>query len=406
MTVEIVSVSGTPVAGVQVGVCGGDYCELKYASDDGHAEFPEVPAGPTGVDAFGPGYHSAWREIEVRKDKTTEVTLAVVRAVEATPIILATDAAPSDDGQMLTVDVDLAVLGEDGLATPTFTASDFYVSGSDCGFALCVMGDSGEPLAHGSYRAELDASAFSWHEPPSAAPVASATALLLEHSTDSVDVDPSEQRAEAVHAFLDATTAPDSVALASYRGTPQAPVLSIYGEFTPDGTLFHDDLDALASSPATENPLYPALAGLLSWSTQQTSVVEPKSIILMASPWGWPDDNCANSPACHHEQRVAIADSARARGIPIVTIGGREPVYDIAARSGGASVVIEDPEQYAVALENLKPIVSRQLGFNRLRLVLSSQPHVFASGHTVWAWTRLRITPDTYLGIPVVITIP
>jgi hypothetical protein len=404
--VETLTVSGTPAPGVEVGVCAGAYCWARTTDADGRAEFSQLPAGDASVDAGGPGYHYAWRDIGIENNETTEVTMAVVRAVEATPVVIATDARPSDDGQTLTVDVDLAVLGEDGLAIPTFTAADFYVSGSDCGFGWCVMDDSGMPMGNGSYGSEIDTAAFSWHEPSPAAPAVSATALLLEHSANTVAYDPSGQRATAVHAFLDELTAPDSVALASYRGTPQSPVVSIYGTFTPDGARFHDDVDALAALDAGQNPLYPALTSLLSWSATQAIATEPKSIVLLASPWSWPDDDCTTPWACPHEQRVAIADSARRLGIPIVTIGGSDPVADIAARSGGSSVVMNDPEQYSVALENLKPIVSRQLGFNRLRFVLSSHPEVFASGHTVWAWASLRIAPDSHLGIPVVITIP
>lgn len=405
VAVEIVTVAGEPIAGVQVGVCAED-CKSKTTDADGRAEFHAIPAGYASVDAYGPGYHYAWRDIGVEKKKTTELTMAVVRAVEATPVVIATDATPSDDGRTLTIDVDIAVLGADGVAIPTFTAADFSVSGSDCGFGWCVMGDSGESLGNGSYSAEIDAAASGWHEAQPATPAASATALLLEHSANTEAYDGRGKRADAVHAFLDAMTAPDSVAVASYRGTPQVPILTIYGAFTSDAASFHDDVDALASSEASQNPLYPALADLLSWSAVQTAVHEPKSIVLLAAPWSWPDDDCANSWTCRHEERVAIADSARELGARIVTIGGSDPTADIAARSGGTSVFIDDPEQYAVALENLKPIVSRQLGFNRIRLVLSSHPQVFASGHTVWAWASVRITPDTSLGIPVVIAIP
>ena len=96
-----------------------------------------------------------------------------------------------------------------------------------------------------------------------------------------------------------------------------------------------------------------------------------------------------------------------------MAIGGGEPAADIAARSGGPSVVVADPEQYAVALGNLKSIVARRLGFNRVRFVLDAGAvygpqtgRVFQSGHTVWAFTQARIGPDTWVSIPVVILIP
>ncbi len=407
VAVEIVTVSGSPVSGVEVHVSGGDHYQGKTTNANGRVQFTRVPAGNVSIDAGGwGGYHWAWREIVVNRNSTTDLTIAVVPSNEATPVVIATDAQPADDGRTLTVDVDLAILGEDGLAIPTFTAADFWISGSDCGFGMCVMGASGEPLMNGSYGAEVDASVFSWHDAPSTPPAGSATALLLEHSTRTVEYDVDGHRTGAVHAFLDSVIAPDSVAVASYRGTPQSPVVSTYGPFTSDGFLFHGDIDSLAALDAELNPLYPALEELLSWSATQTAVSEPKSIVLVSNWGSWPDDECGNDWACRHEQRVAISDASRTLGIPVVTIGGSDPAADIAARSGGSAVVIQDPTQYAIALGNLKPIVSRQLGFNRVRFVLNSGPQVFASGNTVWASAQVRIAPDSRIIIPVVITIP
>lgn len=409
VTVQIVTVDGTPIPGVPVAVNGGDRYQDATTDAEGRVRFDEVPAGDVSVDAGGPGYHWAWRDIVVDEDETTDVALALVRSVEATPVVIARAAQPAGDGSTLTVDVDLAVLGEDGLAIPNFTAADFWISGSDCGFGMCVMDDAGQPLDSGSYSAQVDPGTFSWHEAPSGPAAASATALLLEHSTRLAEDDVQGRRAESVHAFLDSVTAPDSVAVASYRGTPQSPILSTYGPFTTDGALFHDDVDALATLESSLNPLYPALEATLAWTAMQPTAPASKSIVLVSTWSSWPDDDCGTSAgawACRHERRVAIADLSRSLGIPVVTIGGSDPSADIAARSGGSSVVILDPEQFTVALANLKPIVSRQLGFNRVRFVLSSSAGVFASGHTVWSWGQVRVAPDSWVSIPVVIPIP
>ena len=117
--------------------------------------------------------------------------------------------------------------------------------------------------------------------------------------------------------------------------------------------------------------MYAVLADMLSWTaTQATSGPHDRRSVVLVSGhyWSWSDDDCGTSWTCRHSSRLAVAETSRALGIPIVAIGGGEPAADIAARSGGPSVVVADPEQYGVALGNLKSIVARRLGFNRVRL--------------------------------------
>jgi hypothetical protein len=353
----------------------------------------------------GPGFHWARRSIVVDADRTTELTVAVVRTVEATPVVLAASAQPSADGRSLTVDVDLAVLGEDGLAIANLTAADFRVHGSDCGFGMCVMDETGAPLPDGSYGAEVEPGEFSWHEAALESSAASAIALLLEQSADQAEFDAGRYRFEAAHAFLDSVSAPDVVAVASYHGTPQAPVLLNYGPFTPDGALLHDEVDAIADE-AGLNPMHDALADMLSWTAAQPTAGAARSIVLVSGRQSWPDDECGDSWTCRHEMRTSVAGLSQTLSIPVITIGGYDAAADIAARSGGLSIAVEDPAQYSVVLQNLKTIVSRQLGFNRLRFVLTGSAQVFATGHTVWAHAQVRVAPDSWLEIPVVIVIP
>jgi hypothetical protein len=279
----------------------------------------------------------------------------------------------------------------------------------------CVMDASGQPLPSGGYYAHVETDAFGWHEASTEPPPKSGTALLLEQSTALIEFDPGKRRSTAINTFLDSVTAPDTVSVASYHGTPQAPVLTTYGPFTSDGALFHDDVNALSDDDASLNPMYAVLGDMLSWTATQavSAPDDPRSVVLVSGDWSWSDDDCGSSWTCRHASRLATAERSRTLGIPIVAIGGSEPAADIAARSGGPSVLVVDPEQYAVVLGNLKSIVTRRLGFNRVRLVLDAGAvygpqtgRVFQGGHTVWAFTQARIGPDTWLSIPVVILVP
>jgi len=407
--------SGTPIPDVGVDLNGGFDGQALETDTEGWARFTNLNAGEATIHTFARGFHDAGRRFVIEPDTVTELSLVLTRTTEATPVVLGAHASPAEDGHTLTVDVDVAVLGEDGFANPALTAADFAVANSDCGFVWCVMDASGQPLPSGGYYAHVDADAFSWHEASTEPPPTSGTALLLEQSTPLIEFDPGKRRSTAINAFLDSVTAPDTVAVASYHGTPQAPVLTTYGPFTSDGALFRDDVNALSDDDASLNPMYAVLADMLSWTATQavSAPGDPRSVVLVSGDWSWPDDDCGSSWTCRHSSRLAVAETSRALGIPIVAIGGGEPAADIAARSGGPSVVVTDPEQYAMVLGNLKSIVARRLGFNRVRFVLdagavygSQTGRVFQRGHTVWAYTEARIGADTWLSIPVVIPIP
>ncbi len=415
VTIRVTTDSGAPIPGVGVDLNGRFDGVSAHTGPDGQVHFTNIPAGEATVHTFMRGFHDAARRFNVAPDTITEQALALLPAAKATPVVLAAHAMPSGDGVALTVDVDIAVLGEDGLANPTFTAEDFRVSGSDCAFMWCVMDAKGAPMPNGGYSAYVELAPFSWHEASIQPVSASSIALLLEHSGSMLDFDPAGLRYAAITEFLDSVLAPDTVAFASYSGTPLSTTLSTHGSFTSDGASFRDDVDALSDADASGNPMYSALGDMLAWTGSQAPGAQgvARSIVLVSGGYSWPDTDCGDSWPCPHELRVAIAEASRAIGTPIVAITTAEPAADIAARSGGLTVVAEHPEQYAVVLENLRAIATRRIGFNRVQLVLNAGRYygsriepVFQSGHTVWASVAVRVSPDTMIYMPVVILVP
>jgi hypothetical protein len=415
VTIQVTTSSGTPVAGAGVALNGGFDGRSADTDAAGIVRFADIPGGEATASAFARGFHEAFSRIVLTPDSNTNVTLILEHVAEATPVVLNSRAVPASDGCALTVDVDVAVLDEHGLAIPTLTAGDFTVNGSDCGLMWCVMDANGEPLSSGSYGARVDSEAFGWSGPAAEPPPPMAAALLLEQGTTMADFDPESLRLRAVNAFLESILPPDIVSLTTYRGTPPAPTLTTYGPFTSDGSQFRDTVNALGGQEAGTNPLYDALAEML----PLTETLAPSgandplpTIVLLASGQSWPDDGCRVYWTCSHQERLSVAATSRSLGIPIVVIGGSEPAADIAARTGGPSVVVHDPAQYAVVLGSLRAIAGRSLGFNRVRVVLDAgaargaqaEP-VFRSGHTVWANMSVRIGPNTRVGIPVVIPI-
>ena len=410
VTIEVTTASGTPLPGVGVYLNGGFDGKAADSDDTGRVHFDKIPAGPASVGTYVRGYHSASRRFNV-SSTATEVTVILEPVGTATPVVLGTHATPALDGTSVVVDVDVAVLGEDGQSIPTLRASDFSIFSSDCGFNWCVMDAAGQP--RGGYYAHVDPDDFAWTD-ASFDSISMATAVLLEDSDGMAQFDPGHLRLGALKSFLGSMTAPDLVSVASYRGTPQAPVLTSYGPFSSDGALFATAVDGLAADTLGPNPMYEGVSEMLARTVEQALAgpgAARRSLVIVAGGGSWPDDTCGTSSACRQAIRLALADQSLAANIPIVAIGGSEPAADLAARTGGVAVTLADPVQYAIVLENLKAIATRGLGHNRVRIVLDAPinggkaPSVFRSGHTVWATMSVRIGPDTDIYLPVVIPI-
>ncbi len=82
------------------------------------------------------------------------------------------------------------------------------------------------------------------------------------------EYDPQRLRLSAVRAFLESVIPPDTVALATYRGTSPGPILTTYGAFTSDGAQFSDSVNGLAGQEGGGNPLHCAVAGMLSFTEE------------------------------------------------------------------------------------------------------------------------------------------
>ena len=95
------------------------------------------------------------------------------------------------------------------------------------------------------------------------------TAVLLEDSNYMALFDPDHVRLGALKSFLGSMTAPDLVSVASYRGTPEALVLTSYGPFSSDGALFAAAVDGLAAGTLGPNLMYEGVSEMLSRTVEQ-----------------------------------------------------------------------------------------------------------------------------------------
>ena len=113
VTVRVMTESGTPIPDVGVDLNGGFDGQSLQTDAEGRARFSNLNAGEATIHTFSRGFHDAGRRFVIDPDTVTELSVTLMRTTEATPVVFDTHALPSSDGHKLTVDVDVAVLGED-----------------------------------------------------------------------------------------------------------------------------------------------------------------------------------------------------------------------------------------------------------------------------------------------------
>ena len=318
VTIQVTTSSGDPLSDVGVSLNGGFDGRTANTDDAGQVRFADIPAGEASANAYARGFHPAVTPIPRDARWDTDVTLVLEHVTEATPVVLGTRAVAASDGRSLTVDVDLALLDENGRAIPTFTAAEFTMIDSDCALVPCGYDADFERLPMGGYRARADDEAFSWQclvrrpIPPMA------VGLLLEQSADMADYDPERRRLPAVSGFLESVLPPHTVSLATYRGTADGVDLTSYGPFTSDGAQFIDAVDALAGQEAGSNPLSCAVSDMLSLTATDapSGPDDPPPTVVVVT-----NSSSAGIAACVHGG--VLVRRRLAPGIPVVTIGGR-----------------------------------------------------------------------------------
>jgi hypothetical protein len=407
VTVRVTTSSGTPLADVAISLNGGFDGRSARSDESGSARFADIRAGDAIASTYAPGYHAAYHRFVVAPQVDNEVTVILENAAEATPVVMNSRAVAASDGRSLTIDIDLALLDENGRAIAAFTVSDFAMIDSDCAFVPCGYDVDFGAMPMGGYRVRVDAEAFRWHALSDRPVPPMAVGLLLDQSADMAGYDPDRLRLPPVKAFLQSVLPPGTVSLATYRDTNGLGVnFQSYGGFTSDGALFIDAVDALAGQEAGGNPLDEAVSYMRFWTaTNAPSGVDdpsPSVVVVTGSSWDSSSGAFGTEP---------FAEYAATLDIPVVAIGGGELGAALAAGSGGAFVAVSDPLQFEAALGGLNRIVGRTLDYNHLRFVLSPEGAsatgpVFRPGRqSVWAYVYVRIGPHTRVEVPLVIPV-
>jgi len=391
--VSAVTTSGTPVSDLSVAL-NGDFAGRTATTDrNGEATFKDVPAGDASTNLGGAGYHWAGRRLTVTDGSVTKVTVTLEHVTEATPVVLATHPVASNDGKTLTVDIDIAVLDENGRARETLTASDFALFGG-CDWGWCIVDANGTDT-NGGYNARVVDATF--HPLPTQARPTLAAAILLDQSADTAQFDPAWIRLKAVNGLLESITPPDTVTVGSFQGIAATPALTTYGGFTSDTASLRATVSALAGQERGTSPLLAALAETIAFTAANTpagSSTLQRAVVALTSTS--PTVECMNASVCWQAKRT-VTEAAQASDVSVIAIGSDGPAAELAARTQGAFAPVGDPAQLPVVFNALGSIVGRNLAFTRVRLELESVPGTFLPGRTAEGYLQVRIGPDTNL---------
>ena len=399
VVIKVTDSAGTPISGASVAINEPLVPPYYPNTDSNGALTLQEGAGEYSVGAVYKGFRPARREFTVRAGSVTTVDLALEKVTKATPVVLATRSTASSDGKTLSVDVDMAVLDEYGAPWETLTAAEFSAHGLGLGYCeaygFCLYDSDNRPVG---YVAQVDPRKFSLV--PARSQPATAIAVLLDQSAEMAKFDPTRQRLKAVNAFFHGVTPPDVVMLGTYQGVTGKPVIQTYGGFTSDAASLADSVDALGGLEQGSNAVHSAILAMISFvganppagsSELQRTVVA----VTSGEPGLW--------------YNPASFSAVETSDVPVVTIGPYRSlvmVGRVTARSGGALVFADYPEQLAGVFRSLGAIVGRSLAFNRVHMVLDAgKPGVFMPGKIVDVVVSVRVGPQTAIECPVAVRI-
>lgn len=402
VVIQVTTTDGAPVPDLSVAINGGFDGRGAKTDAKGEARFTEVPAGEATIGAGGGGYHSARTRATVVGDAVTTVPIVVESFTEATPVVLAARTVPSLDGSTMSLELDVAVLDEHGVARETLTAVDFAFDG-DCGWVVCLMNADGT-VSNFYYSARVEAAdlvpVWTWPRPPLA------TAVLLDQSANMAVFDPAGLRVSSLESFLGSIAAPDSVTLASFydaaeAGNVAAPQVTTYGPLTSDTSGLLATAASLPGQETGRNTIAAttsAVAQLVQTTSTQTAGVPAgarRSVVAV-------DTQLSGEQSCYpctcQARCTEAVRAAREAGIPVVAISvGLSYAFELASRTGGADVQVVAPEQLGPVFRGLDSIISGSLAYNRVRLMLDSTPGGFQPGRLLSGYLVIRIGPNTEL---------
>jgi hypothetical protein len=435
LTATIVDEFGTPVAGAGVAVTVGTTSLSDTTNAAGVATVASLPPGAADIAISLNAFQTRTATATIVAGETTPLDIQLIRNRQAAGGVLTTSVvgAPTDNGKVLTIELQVVVVDQGSQPIVTLTAGDFTLSACsptdpdpDPGVPECVRypENAQTDSPYTVDNAIVDAFALV----PGGAPTDYAAALMLDQSGSIGDTDPTNARLFSAKAFVQTVNAGsgDSVLLTAFAGpghAPRIPTSPLWfgGTFTTDGTSYFDELDALGDQAGGDTPLYRVLfpeptdpkndpgfnEGLIDYTAANSPAGLRKAIVIFTDG----DDNeCISNSNCN-AKRQRVIDSANAASISLFTIGlsnsvNFEALAELARETDGVFLFAEHPEQLIPLYGSLGALLSRSLPTYTMRwTVRADMDSTFVSGHSLLGRLQVNgggspVTVPFMVGIP------
>jgi len=434
VVVTVTDLLGDPLvgAGVEIWTAWSDEDRWVVADLNGRAEVKDVIADSFFVTVFGPDSHGFAGPRNLAAGATLAVDITAVPTGEATAGVVRAWVAPdgiSDEGR--TLEFSLEIVG----ATPG--SAELWSFGTASIAACtpnpdndvprfrpdCISGADGLDAAYSS----LPALTKKVHPAGSTTDATrTATALLVDQSTQIIATDPADSRLFAAKYFLSLSNDSARTVLAAFSSDdavsgqlsllPEKPVTVFPLEnpqFTADGRSYFATVDQMGALEGGTSPLFAAIDRMLDFAAADP-IQHAKAVVVVTNGH---DDTCGTKIECR-SVLDGLMQKSKTTGVAIVAVGlqdtagtaDREALGLLSqGTERGATFWISNPKQLTPILGNVRSF----LGGNNDTLevpfrIESPVIGAFASGRTVIGQVHLEVCTYgcSYAVIPFVIEVP
>jgi hypothetical protein len=430
----VVDEFGAPVDDAAVAVTVGGATQTDTTNSSGLARVTGLTPGAASVEISLDTFQTQTVNTTIVADDTVELAIELLRNTQAAGGVFTTNVigTPSENGKVLTIELQVVVVDQQSRPIDTLTAGDFDLPvctpttpDEDPASSECVVFPE-DAAVDRPYTVDSP-SAENFALVPGLPEADYAATLMLDQSGSIRETDPTNARLFSAKAFLQSVDAAsgDSVLLTAFASTEDARIattpLWYGGTFTNDGESYFDELDELATQAAGDTPLYRSLfpeasdplaepgftEGLIDYVDANAPGGLRKAIVIFTDG---EDSECPNPDDCRAKRARVIAE-ANAADVSLFTIGlsnrvDFEALGELARGTDGIFLFASNAEQLIPLYGSLGDLLSRSLPTYTMRwTVRADTDGTFSSGHSVFGQLEIAgggnpVTVPFIVGIP------
>jgi hypothetical protein len=378
LQVYVLNVLNEPIEGATVAVDVGGLHAQAITRADGSADFTDLPTGPANLSVSADGFESeaGASDLAIGQLRWNVMLRAIGAWAAGRAIVMGTEVlARANDGSRMTFAVDVAVVsGENPEPLETLTDADFRLLAYDCGWfgpRGCASDAAGNATAGGgAYSLDGLTRAFELRPAPGRQPYL--VGVLAQRSGSGTEWG---IKGPALESFFETLGGNDAIGLASVQVENGTATLTAIGPFTNDGSMYLGAIEALGNPAGDPPSLEASLLDSIRWTAAARDSDFPgrDATVLALSATGLSVEEI--------DDAVALA---RLSNVHISVIGEWSwGLPEIAVRTGGFVVELDDLRQYAIAFGTMDRVLGGEVPYYRMQFELMGAPGVFVQGGNV-----------------------